>query len=1489
MRTIKDVPYSLVFGVHLLSTCFFLIGLSTWTTPCRGSGLAQPAPGQRAQGITLPSAFEEIPGTGNLPARYAFRSGAQAVLLEPTGFLMDPGGLTEGTGPVRIRFEGARPGARLVGENQAEGVANYLIGTSPRTWRIGIRRFSTVLCRQILPAIDLRFRTVARSLAFDLVLAPGADPDEVEMVIEGAGPIELERDGRLTVSSAFGRFALQKPTVFQEREDGRNLVDARFVLKGENRVGFEIGGFDRSAPLVIDPTLDFSTVFGGTNLDRINTIHVDATGIYLAGTTRSWNFPVLNPIQDLNPGGTSAVADAFVAKLTPDGRSLIYSTFLGGAAAEEGLAMAVNAAGQVWIAGSTRSANFPLVQPFQDALRTAGVEDGFLAKLRADGRALLFSTYLGGDGIDIIRSVALDPQGNAYVTGQTRSANFPLANAWQTTYVEAAGHWQKGNAFVAKFPAAGGPPVYSTQLGGGDGETGEAIIVDLTGAAIVGGLTWSADFPTVAPLQNQKGEPGLGTDAFVTKFRADGTAPVFSTFLGGSFNDTIKALAVDNQGSIYAAGETASRNFPVKNAFQPAFAGFYTDAFLAKIAANGSSLVFSTYLGGDTTDETARAVAVDSGGNVHVAGTATLLSNFEQEGSLALHRSGSFPLADPLQSEMAGYSLGSGEFARFMAQDGFISRFDTSGQRLLFSTYLGGSRDDYFRSLALSADGTSVYIAGDTDSTDFPSTGSDLSGGAGTVGFVTRLDLAPGRGGFLSTPGGAEWTRFPLVDSNRNGQPDAADEKVYATREGTRVHLSSPVLPKSSQASKIDLSNPHPVNGKYQTATIEFRSIAGSSGSSAVAADLPGPATFNEEEHLIRIVVTTRSYDKALRPLAYNLLVERESSSGLKDFFSGILRAVDTNQDGVYDKGQVEAESLGIASMGAAAQLGARILDLFPFPLTLDVPFQYFDVSGDGKPDYGSIDWSLVAPVMNALGFEGDFERQIFVPLGDSNGDGVADTIIWDFNHDGLPDADLFTGAPLSGPAHPRIEHALYFAQFGDGVVPGAYIRSQIVLYNLDSEAAASARILLHDGQGQPLSVPINGQTVSGETLRNVPAGGMIALRSDGGPSLRIGSVTVISDRPLAGVILFDGSIGVCGVGSSAANDGGFIAPIERSAATGVNTGIAVMNLRDEAATPVAELLDPDGKLLASSSFLLPARGHLARYVHEFTWDRPVDLNNFVGLLRVRADRRLAATVLHNRPGEIATLPVAQNFMPFVLNPALTIPATPESRQQRSKRLVFAHFGDGAGGGYSLSSQIVLANLEPNRTASAQIRIRTGNGSPFEVDLDGESVPGSSSFTISPGGLRTLKTDGLGELRAGSVLVDSDQLLAGVILFGGTAGLAGVGAGAELPNGFLAPIETVRSRNVNSGIAVTNLHEQPVALQLRLLNASGVELARASHQLVGNGHVALFVNELTWNHQIDFSNFLGLLEVKADGPISGTVLRTDPGRFATLPVTPILN
>ncbi len=402
-----------------------------------------------------------------------------------------------------------------------------------------------------------------------------------------------------------------------------------------------------------------------------------------------------------------------MTKLNAAGTAVLYSTYLGGNELDIGQGIAVDSSGSAYVCGSTRSNSFPTT-PGALQPTFGGASDAFMTKLNAAGSGLVYSTYLGGSFDDQAIGIALDSTDSVYVAGSTYSADFPITpGSFQPVVAGQA------NAFVAKLNAAGSALVYSTALGAPAGGSGldsvvRGIAVDTSGAAYVTGDADAPDFPTT-PGSFQMVSGG-GRDAFVTKLNPSGSAPVYSTFLGGGDLDNGVGIAVDSAGSAYVVGDTASADFPTQKPFQSLLDGF-TDAFVTKLNPSGSSLVYSTYLGGSG-GETGYAIAVDAGGHVYVGGQTLSFQDF--------------PTKAPVQS---GY--GGGE------TDGFVARLNTAGDALDYSTYLGGNSDDVVVGLGVDAVG-SVYVVGGTQSTDFPTTpGAFQPNFAGSSdGFVTKIVAA---------------------------------------------------------------------------------------------------------------------------------------------------------------------------------------------------------------------------------------------------------------------------------------------------------------------------------------------------------------------------------------------------------------------------------------------------------------------------------------------------------------------------------------------------------------------------------------------------------------------------------------------------------------------------------------------------------------------------------------------------------------------------
>jgi hypothetical protein len=611
---------------------------------------------------------------------------------------------------LRMKLEGAKSDPRVSGLEELPGKVNYFIGNDPAKWHTNIPTYSKVQYSEVYPGINLVYYGNQRQLEYDLVVQPGADPNRIKLAFEGADDIQTDANGDLILKINDGELHFKKPLVYQDVNGTRQPISAQYILQKQDKiaglqVGVKVAAYDAGKPLIIDPVLSYSTYLGGSDWDQASGIAVDGSGnAYVTGYTYSTDFPTASPLQSVKAGGY----DAFVVKLNASGSTLVYSTYLGGGNDDWSQGIAVDGSGNAYVTGYTPSTDFPTVSPLQ-ATNNGGISDGFVSKLNATGSALLYSTYLGGSAIDVGYGIAVDGSGNAYVTGKTNSINFPTSSPFQAT--NSGGD----DAFVAKINAAGSALVYSTYLGGGNGEFGYGIAIDGSDNAYVTGYTYSTDFPTVSPLQSTNGGGG---DIFVSKLNAAGSALVYSTYLGGSLFDGGYGIAVDGAGNAYVTGVTVSTNFPTASALFGSYAGF-GDAFVAKLNAAGSALMYSTYVGGGAEDDGYR-IAVDGAGNAYVAG---------------LTLSGDFPMASPIQSSCGGCNE---------LSDAFVAKLNATGSALAYSTFLGGTDTDSGNGIAVDGSGN-AYVTGYTVSTNFPTASPLQSANAGAPDvFVAKVGSSLG-------------------------------------------------------------------------------------------------------------------------------------------------------------------------------------------------------------------------------------------------------------------------------------------------------------------------------------------------------------------------------------------------------------------------------------------------------------------------------------------------------------------------------------------------------------------------------------------------------------------------------------------------------------------------------------------------------------------------------------------------------------------------
>jgi hypothetical protein len=580
---------------------------------------------------------------------------------------------------LALQFLGANPAAVVTGVDRQEGTVNYLLGDDAAEWQTNITTFSSILYNQIYPGIDLRYDGAAGQLKGTYIVEPGADPALIRWQYAGAQTVDIDPStGDLRIRVAAGHpLVEQKPVAWQEVRGEVVPVDVRYSTTSNRSVRFALGAYDPAYPLIIDPTLTYATYLGGSSADYAYDLAVDPQGsIYVTGSTASTDFPLAGPIQTkrngfgdlfvskLNADGSLAYStylggndsdvgfgiavdgngsayvtgeswssnfpvvnpippndpgiqnDVIVFKLNPAGSTLVYSTYLGGHNSQTGWDIAVNSSGEAFLTGHTFSSTFPVVNAFQPQMK--GGRDAFVARLNAAGSALVYSSFLGSNGdLDYGTAIAIDGTGHAYVTGQTYLEGFPTVNALQPV----SGGF--GEAFVTKVSPDGSTLVYSTYLGGEVNERGRSIAVDSQGNAYVTGPTESTNFPTVNAYQPVK--RGY-EDVFLAKISPAGSALVFSTYLGGSLPDGNYDVnvAVDSAGSAYLAGNTDSVDFPTANAIQPVFGGNPSDVFVAKFNPQGSALLYSTFLGGTSSNaglgEYAYGLVLDGRGNAYVAG-----------------------------------------------------------------------------------------------------------------------------------------------------------------------------------------------------------------------------------------------------------------------------------------------------------------------------------------------------------------------------------------------------------------------------------------------------------------------------------------------------------------------------------------------------------------------------------------------------------------------------------------------------------------------------------------------------------------------------------------------------------------------------------------------------------------------------------------------------------------------------------------------------
>ncbi|MEO5951796.1 MAG: SBBP repeat-containing protein, partial [Chloroflexia bacterium] len=535
----------------------------------------------------LPLSFELNVGQTSSEVQYMSRASGGNFFFTTYEVVLSLAGADDATGVLRTSFVGANAQAGLSAGASAEGKANYLIGNDPSNWHTDVPTFAGINYTQLYSGIDLAYSGTEGLLKSTYTVAPGADPASIRWRYTGTNSKSVDASGNLQLSilsnSGKALTVTEETPVSWQTINGQNVaVSAQFKIFTDGTIGFVLGSYNEALPLVIDPTLIYSTYLGGSGFEYGAGVRTDAEGnMYIGGQTASANFPITNSLQPTYGGGT---LDAFVAKFNPAGTALIYSTFLGGSNMDGATDIQLNDADEAYLIGFTASASFPISNAIQPVL--GGSHDAFVSKLNASGSGLVFSTFIGGGGLDEATRSGLDSDDNIYLAGFTQSSDFPIHNAYQQSLLGIQ------DAFLVKMPANGSALIYSTYFGGGSADAGYGAAVDSQGNAYVSGYTLSANLPVLNAYQAIYGGGG---DAFVAKFNTNGASLLYSTYIGGSDNDVGEGIYVDALGNAHVTGSTASSDFPTTNAFQSTKSGG-DDAFVTKLAANGSSLIYSTFM-----------------------------------------------------------------------------------------------------------------------------------------------------------------------------------------------------------------------------------------------------------------------------------------------------------------------------------------------------------------------------------------------------------------------------------------------------------------------------------------------------------------------------------------------------------------------------------------------------------------------------------------------------------------------------------------------------------------------------------------------------------------------------------------------------------------------------------------------------------------------------------------------------------------------------
>ncbi len=679
----------------------------------------------------LPLRFEANQGQMNPAVRYSSHAGGYNLYLTEHGPSLTFSAAGKSGSPAQ-QAKTARHAERvdisLLNSNRAPAIegldrlhsrTDFFRGASTN-WRTNVPSYSRVRYRGVYPGVDVIYYGNQSQLEYDFVLQPGADTNSIRMKFAGAGHLSLSPEGDLVLESGGSRIVQHKPFIYQDdpKTLARHQVAGQYRLLGRDVVGLKLDAYDHTRTLVVDPTITYSSYLGGTGIDQVNAIKLASNGLlYLAMQTDTAALPADGYDSDI-----TGLTDIWVGVLdtTAAGNyGFVYGTYLGGTSLNIPLGIDVDSSGVIYVTGTTTSTDFPVTANAFEPTGAGANISAFVVQLdpsQAGTAALLFSSFLGGiTGNTYGNGIAVDPtNGLIDVIGTTLCTDFPV-----TASAYAGILYGSQDAFITQIDPVAGMVTYSTYIGGEDLDYGKAILVSPTGLVYFATSTLSLQFP-MAGFSYSGTSFGFQDIVIGVMDLTQSGVPslVYSTYLGGSGNDDVNAIAFDPSGNLLITGYTLSSDFPVTaDAMQGTYAG-NADAFVSVLNPNNSftsGLVYSTFLGGSQT-EVAYGVGADSSGNIYVMGYTL---------------SPDFPIANAIQP---GYANGI---------DLFLTKFKPGvigTSAIQYSTYLGLSSVYVPTGMAVGQDGT-AYLVGYAQ-IGFPTTYNALQPGGfagGTDGFLIAV------------------------------------------------------------------------------------------------------------------------------------------------------------------------------------------------------------------------------------------------------------------------------------------------------------------------------------------------------------------------------------------------------------------------------------------------------------------------------------------------------------------------------------------------------------------------------------------------------------------------------------------------------------------------------------------------------------------------------------------------------------------------------